>query len=78
MNTSSINTFKRNMNQDCVVGIFAKTCDSGIIESFGKGGIDFCILDMEHGPVSYEHLPDLIRACVLYGDSSDCAGCRYL
>ena len=29
----------------------------------GKSGIDFCILDMEHGPVSYEHLPNLIRAC---------------
>lgn len=25
--------------------------------------MDFCILDMEHGPISYEHLPDLIRAC---------------
>lgn len=63
MNTSFIENFKRNMSRDCAVGIFSKTCDSAIIESFGKGGIDFCILDMEHGNVSYEHLPDLIRAC---------------
>lgn len=67
MNVSFIDSFKSNMNQDCVVGIFSKTSDSAIIESFGKGGIDFCIIDMEHGPVSYEHLPDLIRACECSG-----------
>ena len=51
------------MDSDCVIGIFSKTNDGSFIESSGKSGIDFCILDMEHGPVSYEHLPNLIRAC---------------
>lgn len=63
MKPSKINAFKQQMNSDCVIGIFSKTCDGSFIESSGKGGMDFCILDMEHGPVSYEHLPDLIRAC---------------
>lgn len=67
MNISLVETFKRNMNRDCTVGIFSKTCDSAIVESFGNGGIDFCILDMEHGSVSYEHLPDLIRSCECSG-----------
>lgn len=65
MNTSFINSFKKKMKTDCVIGIFSKTCDGSFIESSGKSGIDFCILDMEHGPVSYEHLPNLIRACEL-------------
>lgn len=63
MNTSLIYNFKENMNNDCVIGIFSKTCDGAFIESCGKSGIDFCILDMEHGSVSYELLPNLIRAC---------------
>lgn len=67
MNISFVESFINNMNQDCAVGIFSKTCDSAIIESFGKGGIDFCILDMEHGSVSYERLSDLIRACECSG-----------
>lgn len=67
MNISSIHTFKENMKSDCVIGVFAKSCDSNFIESLGKSGMDFCILDMEHGPISYEHLPDLIRACECTG-----------
>ena len=63
MKLSNICTFKQQMDSDCVIGIFSKTNDGSFIESSGKSGIDFCILDMEHGPVSYEHLPNLIRAC---------------
>lgn len=63
MKLSDIYSFKKQLYSDCVIGIFSKTNDASFIESSGKGGIDFCILDMEHGPVSYEHLPNLIRAC---------------
>ena len=63
MKLSNICPFKQQMDSDCVIGIFSKTNDGSFIESSGKSGIDFCILDMEHGPVSYEHLPNLIRAC---------------
>lgn len=63
MKPFEISKFKQQMYSDCVIGIFSKTCDASFVESSGKGGIDFCILDMEHGPISYEHLPNLIRAC---------------
>ena len=52
MKLSNICTFKQQMDSDCVIGIFSKTNDGSFIESSGKSGIDFCILDMEHGPVS--------------------------
>ena len=67
MKSSNVHAFKERMNAACVIGIFMKTCDGSFIESSGKSGIDFCILDMEHGPVSYEHLPNLIRACECSG-----------
>lgn len=67
MNPNSISIFKKKLAEKCTVGLFSKTCDSSIVETFGKGGFDFCILDMEHGPVSYETLPDLIRACECSG-----------
>ena len=67
MNATLIEIFKEKMITNCVVGIFSKTYDSNFIECCGKSGLDFCILDMEHGSISYEHLPNLIRACECSG-----------
>jgi len=45
-----------------MIGIFSKTTDSSIIESVTLSGLDFIIIDQEHGPVSRERLFDHIRA----------------
>lgn len=50
-----------------VFGLFAKTCDPAFVECAGHGGFDFVILDMEHGPVSFEKLGDLVRAATVAG-----------
>ena len=67
MNPKQIQHFKDKMDAGCAVGIFMKTNDGAFVESAGKSGMDFCILDMEHGPVTYERLQDLIRACECSG-----------
>lgn len=48
-----------------VYGPFAKSCDPAFIEISAYAGFDFVILDMEHGPVAYENLQNLVRASIL-------------
>lgn len=45
-----------------MIGIFSKTTDSNFIEALGYSGLDFVILDQEHGPVSLETLHNHVRA----------------
>ncbi|MBN1343578.1 MAG: aldolase [Phycisphaerae bacterium] len=47
---------------DFCVGPFLKTGSSAIIEVTGHAGLDFVILDMEHGPLSYEALEHHVLA----------------
>ncbi|MFW6030019.1 MAG: HpcH/HpaI aldolase family protein [Halanaerobiales bacterium] len=44
------------------IGLFNKICDPAIVEIAGYAGFDFIIIDMEHGPTTYENAQDLIRA----------------
>ncbi len=50
------------MGRRCVLGPFSKTCDPLMIEAMGDGGMDFVILDLEHGPNDISTLGSLIRA----------------
>lgn len=52
---------------EVLVGVFCKTTAPELIEIIGHAGFDFCILDMEHGPVGLESLQHLIRAAELSG-----------
>lgn len=45
-----------------MIGIFSKTTDSNFVEAAGLAGLDFIILDREHGPVSWHRLHDHVRA----------------
>ena len=47
------------------IGIFSKTTDSAFVEAAGIGGLDFIILDTEHGPASLETLHQHVRAARL-------------
>ena len=55
-------TRERLNNGDVLIGVFCKTTAPDFIEIIGYAGFDFCILDMEHGPVQLETLQNLIRA----------------
>lgn len=50
------------MKSNTAIGIFSKTTDSSFVEVAGFAGLDFIILDMEHGPISYETLQNHVRA----------------
>ncbi|MDR1496871.1 MAG: hypothetical protein LBS59_00435 [Puniceicoccales bacterium] len=61
MNT--LRSFKTKLNQgSAVYGPFMKTLDAAFVEITGHAGFDFSILDMEHGPVGYAEMQNLIRA----------------
>ncbi|MDO4316165.1 MAG: aldolase/citrate lyase family protein [Oscillospiraceae bacterium] len=45
-----------------VFGPFMTTTDPAFVEAAGYAGYDFVLLDMEHGPGSFQELQDLIRA----------------
>lgn len=53
-----------------MIGIFSKTLDSDIVEAACLGGIDFVILDMEHGPNSWSSIHNHTRAAKLIGTKS--------
>lgn len=53
--------------KQCAFGIFMKTGDPAFVEIAGLSGFEFVILDMEHGPVDFLNLQNLIRA-------AECAG----
>jgi 4-hydroxy-2-oxoheptanedioate aldolase len=50
-----------------VFGCFMKTSDPAFAEIAGYAGFDFVVLDMEHGPVSFENMQNLIRGALLSG-----------
>ena len=47
------------------VGMFSKTTDSALVEAAGYAGLDFMVLDTEHGPASLETLHHHVRAAAL-------------
>lgn len=68
MNEQLIKNFRDKLNhKDFVFGPFMKTCDPAFVEVAGWSGMDFVILDMEHGPVSIESMQNNIRAAQISG-----------
>jgi len=53
-----------------MLGIFSKTIDSNFIEAAGFAGLDFIILDQEHGTATLELLNNHVRAAKIAGIKS--------
>ena len=49
------------------LGMFAKTSDPAFIEVMGYAGLDYVIIDLEHGPNGIQAAQNLIRAAQLSG-----------
>ncbi|MCL2096597.1 MAG: aldolase/citrate lyase family protein [Oscillospiraceae bacterium] len=49
------------------VGIFSKTSDPAFIEIMGYAGLDYVIIDLEHGPNTVQTAQNLIRAAQISG-----------
>lgn len=68
MNEQMIQTFRRRLSDgQKVIGPFMKTCDPAFVEAAGWAGMDFVILDMEHGPINIQNLQNNIRASQVAG-----------
>ena len=52
---------------DFCIGPFLKAGSPALVEVMGYAGLDFVLLDMEHGPVSYEALEHMILAAERVG-----------
>ena len=50
----------------CSAGTFSKCSDPAIIECIGLAGFDFVVIDLEHGPNSFETAQNLVRAAVIH------------
>lgn len=62
-----ISAFRAKIAGRPCMGIFSKTIDSAFVEAAGYAGLDFIILDMEHGPSSLETIQNHVRAAQLGG-----------
>lgn len=51
------------------IGTFLKITDPAVVEIAGLAGLDFVIIDMEHGPAHYESAQQMVRA-------AECKGIR--
>lgn len=68
MNEKLIRGFKEKIQSGRpVFGPFMKTSDPGFVEAAGYAGMDFAILDMEHGPVNIQNMQNNIRAAQVSG-----------
>lgn len=61
---------KRLASGSAATGIFSKVLDSAFVEAAGLGGLDFIILDNEHGHSSLETIHNHVRAAKLGGTAS--------
>lgn len=64
------NNLKHQLYNGPCVGLFCKSTDSAFVEAAGYGGMDFVILDMEHGPASLESMHHHVRAASVAGMAS--------
>jgi len=67
MHTEVASIFRNKLNDEGVLGIFMKTVDPAFVEVAGYSGLDFVILDMEHGPISLMDMLNNIRAAQISG-----------
>jgi 4-hydroxy-2-oxoheptanedioate aldolase len=52
---------------EITVGTFCVVPNATVVEALGVAGLDFVILDTEHGPISIETCEDLVRAADVSG-----------
>ncbi len=62
-----IRAFRQKLADGLVLGPFSESMDPMFIEATGHAGMDYVILDLEHGPNTIATLGDLVRAAQVAG-----------
>ena len=62
-----VNKVKQSLAESKVVTVPMGPMSPELIEHFGPLGFDALWLEGEHGPVDFDNIPDLTRACDLWG-----------
>ncbi|MEC8912804.1 MAG: aldolase/citrate lyase family protein, partial [Chloroflexota bacterium] len=60
------NKAKKNLSDGKIVSVPMGPMNGDLIEHFGPLGFDAMWLEGEHGPVDFNNIPDLTRACDLW------------
>lgn len=60
-------SLRSRLNEESCLGIFSKTTDSAFVEAAGLAGLDFIILDMEHGPAGWDTIQHHVRSACITG-----------
>jgi len=64
----NIRKFRDAMDSErAALGPFMITCDPAFVEAAGHVGYDFVLIDLEHGTVTFQQLPNMIRAANVSG-----------
>jgi 4-hydroxy-2-oxoheptanedioate aldolase len=62
------NDLKRSLKQGkTVLGTWNILPSSSVVNVLAASGLDFVVIDMEHGPISYETAEDMVRAAEVEG-----------
>ena len=67
MSQKLIKSFREKISREPVLGFFSKVTDPALVECMGNAGLDFVILDMEHGPHDVMTLQNHVRAAETAG-----------
>lgn len=67
MDITKMTDIFREKLKELAVGIFSKTCDPAFVEIMGYAGLDYVIIDLEHGPNTIQTAQNLIRAAQIGG-----------
>lgn len=54
-------------NKETVTGSWSVIPSAALVEAIGYSGLDFIVIDSEHGPVNFESAENLIRAAQISG-----------
>lgn len=57
------NLKKKLYNNEFVYGTWSSLSSPNVVNSIGLSGLDFCVLDIEHGSANFETLENMVRAC---------------
>jgi 2-dehydro-3-deoxyglucarate aldolase len=65
---AAVKNFRNRLaNNGVSIGSWMQLADSDVAEILGQAGYDWVAIDMEHGLISHDRLPDLFRALELGG-----------